>query len=180
MEECYVCGRKSELKHLGKGICKKCFLGTIEKRVKKHLGRKLFKRNNKVLVIGKLEKELLEKAVRGMPLKITSRKKLPAKVEEFDWIVIGKTMDDFTEEFLSSLFKGRIFLGKMKKKFFNILEVLTDEEAKQYAKLKRIRFKVKKKEEFLDTLKEFKEVKYNLYKNVKELRKIKKEERFFW
>ncbi len=173
MEKCYVCGKRSYFKHLGRGICRKCFLRNIEKRVKKHLSRKLFKGNDRVLAVGELEKELLERAVGGMPLKIDLREKLPADIKGFDWIVVGKTMDKVNEDFLSSLFKGKVILRKMKKKFFNILEVLTDKEVLQYAKLRKIKFKINKKERFTDALKEFKEVKYNLYKNVKELRKIK-------
>jgi len=171
MKKCYVCRGKGQLKHLDRDICKKCFLKNVEKRVKKHLGRKLFKKGGKVLVIGGVEKVLLEKAVGGMPLKITFRKKLPKLVKEFDYVVVGKTMDAIDEEFLTGLLKGKLVLGKMKKKFFNVLEVLTNEEAKKYARMNGIDFKVKG-EKALKVLENFKEIKYNLYKNIKELRDV--------
>jgi hypothetical protein len=212
MEKCYVCGKRSYFKHLGRGICRNCFLRNIEKRVKKHLSRKLFKRKDKVLAVGELEGELLERAVGGMPLDIVFRKRLPKKISGsrktkfsgtprkqssptgFDWIVTGKTMDYVDEEFLSSLFNGKLksmkigekvfnMLGekispshkniRKKPNVFNIFEVLTDEEVSQYAKLRKIKFKAKNGKRFLDSFKKFKEVKYNLYKNVKELRKLK-------
>ncbi|MBR9683626.1 hypothetical protein GOV03_03740 [Candidatus Woesearchaeota archaeon] len=171
MTTCYVCGKKGNLKHLDRDICKKCFLRNVERRVKKHLGRRMFKKDDKILVIGELEKVLLENAVKGMPLKIVSRKKLPKLIQGFDYIVVGRTMDEVGGEFLGGLMKGKLILGGMKKKFFNILEVLTDEEAEQYAKLKDIKFKVLGEKGFLDTL-GLKELKYNLYKNIKELRKL--------
>ncbi len=185
------------LKHLDRDICKKCFLRNTERRVKRHLRngaqqvahvgpphyrgsklkrvpprQRLFKRNDKILVVGEVERVLLERAIKGMPLKITSRKRLPKEVKGFNWVVIGKTMDEVIEEFLERLFKGKLVLEKMKKRFFNILEVLTDEEVKQYARLKGIKFVVKEKKRVLDKLKEFKEIKYNLYKNVRKLREV--------
>lgn len=174
MEKCYVCGREGRFKHLGRPICRKCFLRNIEMRVKRHLGRRLFKRNDKVLVVGEVEKVLLEKAVKEMPLRITFKKKLPNEAKGYNWIVIGKTMDNINEEFLEGLMKGKSVLGKMKRGFFNILEVLTDEEAKKYAELKRIKFKVREKKRCLDKWEEFKEIEYNLYKNIKGLREIKR------
>jgi hypothetical protein len=172
MKKCYVCEGKGRFKHLDRDICKKCFLKNIEKRVKKHLGRKMFKKGDKILVIGGVEKVLLEKAIGGLPLKITFRKRLPKEIKVFDYVVTGKTMDEIDEKFLRGLMKGRLVLGKVKKKFFNITEVLTDEEIKRYAELNNVAFKVRKKKRILDGLKSFKEIKYNLYKNIKNLRNV--------
>ena len=172
LRKCYVCNRKGNFEHLNRYICRKCFLKNIERRVKRHLSRRLFKRNDKILVIGEVERVLLERAVKGLPLKITSRKRLPKEVKGFNWVIVGKTMDEVIEEFLEGLTKGKLILGKMKKKFFNILEPLTDEEVRQYARLKKIKFEVKEKKRVLDRLKEFKEIKYNLYNNVRNLRLI--------
>lgn len=142
----------------------------VERRVKKHLGRKRFKKNDKVLIVGELERVLLERAVNGMPLKITFGKRLSKNIAGFDCVVVGKTMDDINEEFLEGLLKGKLVLAKLEKKFFNILEPLTDEEVKKYAELKRIKFEIGKGKKFLNGLKELKEIKYNLYKSVKRLR----------
>ena len=166
--ECYVCQGKGNFKHLNRYICKKCFVKNIEKRVKKHLGRSRFKRNDSVLVIGEVEKELLLMAVQGMPLESTYKQKLPNKINS-KHVVVGKTMDNLCSSFLDNMFDGELNLQKIK--FFNITEPLTDDELKKYAKLKKIKLELKtKKNPFLDKLKKFPEVKYNLYKNIKELR----------
>lgn len=171
MAECYVCKGKGDFKHLEREICKKCFLRNMEKRIKKHLGRRRFKKGDKVLVIGEVEKILLEKAVGGLPLKIAFKTKLPAKIKEFDWILVGKTMDEINREFLEGLFKGKLEKDKQKK-FFNLLEPLTEKEIKKYAEIRKIRFEGgrNKTKGFLEGLNKFQEIKYNLYRNVKELR----------
>ena len=154
------------------------------------MGRKLFKKGDFVLVIGKVEEILLKAAIGDLPLELTFRKKLPANVKKFNKIVIGKIMDTIDEDFLSGLFEGRLFSekgsnkiknienkGKSKgKKLFNILEPLTLEEIRSYSKLKKIKFNQKERKnqgkEFLDRLKNYSELKYNIYKNIKELRTI--------
>ncbi len=172
MGKCYACGGKGSLKHLDRDICRKCFLKNIEKRVKKHLGRKLFKKNSNILVIGDLENVLLKKVIKDLPVKITFKKKLPKEIKGFDWVIIGKTLDDVGEKFLTGLFKGKLLVGKTKKKIFNLLEPLTLDEVTLYAKLNKIKFKIKKQVGLLEKLKEYKELKYNLHKNIKELKKV--------
>ncbi|MFH1682437.1 MAG: hypothetical protein ABIA37_01445 [Candidatus Woesearchaeota archaeon] len=172
-ENCYVCEGKGSFLHLNRLICKKCFLRTIEKRVKKHLGRRLFKKDDQVLVVGEVERELLESAVKEMPLQIVAKKKLPKKVKGVDFIVIGKTLDELDGEFLKDLFQGRIGISKKaeeKIKMFNILEPLTDEEVKIYAGIKKIKVEIKDRKEPLKLFEEYKELKYNLYNTIKELR----------
>jgi len=163
MAKCYVCERKSGFEHAGREICKNCFLKNMERRVKKHLGRNLFKKGNKVLVVGEVEKRLLVQAIGEMPLKLKFVKKIPEQAAGFDFIVYGKTMDKINSEFLDSLEKGKLVLGMGKKKFFNILEVLTAEEVEKYAELKKLKWKSRMKSKQG-------EMKYNLYKNIKELR----------
>lgn len=171
--KCYVCGGKGNLKHLDRNICKKCFLKNIEKRVKKHLGRKLFKKNDKILVVGEIEGFLLVKAIKDLPVKLTFRKKIPKNTNNFDWLVVGNAMDEINKNFLEELFKGKLKLSKPKRKIVNLLESLTEEEIKLYAKLRKISYSGKKSKGLLEKLKNYKELKYNLYKNIKELRKLK-------
>jgi hypothetical protein len=177
MNNCYVCGGKGNLKHLSRDICKKCFARNIERRIKKHLGRSLFKKNDYVLVIGEIEKSLLETSVKGMPIKITLRKRLPLDLKKYNHIIIGKTMDQLDEDFLSDLFNGKLKFKSNFKKMFNILEPITNKELVGYCKIKNMDFKVKENDglgkKFLTKLKQFEEIKYNLYKNIKELRTVK-------
>ena len=165
--QCYVCKGKGSFLHLNQAICKKCFLKNIEKRVKKHLGRSRFKRNDSILVIGEVERELLETSVQGMPLKVTFRRKLPQELK-FKHVIIGNSMDSVCSSFLDGLFAGKLKLTQSK--FFNITEPLTNDELKKYTQFKGIKLKVTLPNTFLDKLRKFPEIKYNLYKNIKELR----------
>ena len=172
MVNCYSCVGKGEVKHLGRVLCKKCFSKIVERRIRKHLGRRLFKKGDRVLVVGEVEKILLERAVGGMPLEVVSRKRLPKSVKEFNCVVVGKTMDKVCGRFLERLFLGKFDLGKLEeKKFFNILEPLSDEEVKEYAKIKKIKFVVRKgRRSYFSELGNFEESKYNLYKNIRLMR----------
>ena len=185
MVQCYVCQGKRTFRHLGRAICQKCFVRQIEKRVKKHLGRKLFKKCDSVLVVGEVEKELLKKAVGDLPLDLTFSNELPPSIKNFDHIVVGVNMDQIDETFLTGLFEGKLQLEnrgiELKKNseqenMFNILEPLTEDEVKLYSKIKKIKLNLKARKnlgrEFLDRLKEFNEIKYNVYKNIKELRNL--------
>lgn len=172
-ETCYVCLRRGDFKHLERFICKKCFLRNIEKRVRKHLKEKGLKKGERVLVIGELEKFLLEKAKKDLPLEIVFKEKLPSSLKGYGLVVIGRTKEEINEDFLEGLFKGELRLGEIRKNFFNILEVLTIDEAERYARLRRIKFKKRKIKGILNSLKRFKEVNYTLYKNIKELRELK-------
>ncbi len=173
--KCYICSGKGKLIHLDRNICSKCLVRNVEKRVKKHLGRKLFKKGDYVLVVGKLEEVLLKAAVGDLPLNISIKDKVGKfKSEKYDKIVVGVVMDEIEEKFLSELFSGKMNLGK--NEFFNILEPLTREEVKLYCKVKGLAFDLDREKslggEFLNKLKEFKEIKYNIYKNIKELRAL--------
>ena len=166
--KCYVCKGKGSFLHLNQPICKKCFLKNIEKRVKKHLGRSRFKRNDAILVIGEVERELLVTSVRGMPLNLTFKSKLPKELK-FKQVIVGQSMDSVCSIFLDGLFAGKFNLAK--NKFFNITEPLTNDEVQKYARLKGIKWKVETQTNpFLEKLKKFPEIKYNLYRNIKELR----------
>ena len=162
MGKCYVCAGKGNFKHLGREICRKCFMRNMEKRVKKGLGRKMFKRGDKVLVVGLIEEHLLRVAVKELPIEITMRKKLPVSVKGFDWVVYGKAMDEVNAEFILGLEEGKLELGGGKRKFFNILEVLTSEEISRYCSLKKIKYLRK---EVASS-----EFSYNLHRNIKDLR----------
>ncbi len=170
--KCYICSGKGNLKHLDRDVCPKCLVRNVEKRVKKHLGRKLFKKGDSVLVVGEVEECLLKAAVKNLPLNITvGRQHLKGK---FDKIVVGRTMDEVDEEFLSQVFEGKIMVKEGK--FFNILEPLSEEEVILYTQIKEVKFdreRLKNEgERFLNGLRQFKEIKYNVYKNIKELRTI--------
>src|SRR3989339_1308543 len=131
--ECYVCQGKGSFLHLDRYICNKCFTKNIEKRVKHHLGRNLFKPNDTILVLGKLEYYFLSQVIKGMPLQITFKSKLPSDLTAFKHIILGKTLDQLDEDFLSGLFDGKLSLPTENKPFFNILAPLTDEEIDKYA-----------------------------------------------
>ena len=125
------------------------------------------------MVIGEVEKRLLENAVKGMPLQIKAGKSLPKERERFDFIVIGKTLDEVNREFLQDLFQGKLNLGRAdqgKFSLFNILEPLTDQEVSMYCRINKIKTGIEEKKEILKLFDEYQELKYNIYNTIKELR----------
>ena len=174
-KKCKSCGKGKAFAYLDSLICSKCFIRLIEKRVKKSLG-KVFSKEDKVLVVGDLADYFVSLIMKGFPIKIVKRKKMPGSLAGFDKVVVEMTMDDIDAGFLSEFF-GSKFKLKTNKKMIRILQSITDEEAVRFAKIKKIKFEAddsnKVVKEFLIKIsKKHPEVRYNLLKNVKEVEKI--------
>jgi len=159
--KCYLCGGKSSFEQQkGRAICNECFCKQIEKRVRKYARvNKLFKRNDKLVVQGAVNKYFVKSMLEGLPVKFvkTNGKK-----------VIEWTLDDENNEFVKALFENK----KVKKsKDIKLLKVLTDAEIERFAKIKKLKFKAGKKDKdvqrFLDDIEaKHPNIKYNLVKNV--------------
>jgi len=179
--ECYLCGKKADIKQQkGRAICKNCFCRLIEKRIRKNARvNKLFKKNDKILVIGELNKFFVKSILKDLPVELFFRKKEDKKfVEEknINKIVIRWTMDDENNRFMKALFDDEEYKERSEK-YVKLLNVATDGELKKFAKFKNIEFKPNKKnkdvQKFLDEVAEkHPNIKYNLIRNIEELNRL--------
>ncbi|MBR9691171.1 hypothetical protein GOV06_00120 [Candidatus Woesearchaeota archaeon] len=170
--KCYLCKGKASIKQQkGRSICNRCFCKLIEKRVRKYSRiNKLFKKNDRILVLGNVSRYFLESMLKGLPVKLFFRKNNVNKV------VVEWTMDDEVNEFMKALFLGKK-MKKAKKNEIKLLKVLTDDEVKKFAKIKKLKFKVNKRDKdvqkFLDNVeKKHPNIKYNLLKNINVLNRL--------
>jgi hypothetical protein len=162
--KCYLCKRGGNIKlQKGRDICSDCFVRLIEKRVRKYVRlNKLFKRNDGLVVKDAIDRYFI------------SNLDLPVNFVKKGKKVVLWSMDDEVNEFVSGLFSGK----KVKKtKDIRLLKVVTDKELLLFAKIKGLKFKANKKnndvQKFLDAIeKKHGNIKYNLLKNIEELKKI--------
>ncbi len=170
--KCYLCNKKAQIKQQkGRSVCDECFSRLIEKRIRKYTRlNKIFRPNDRVLVIGDLSKYFVKSITKGLPIKIFSRKNKKANK-----IVVIWTADDEANLFLEELFLGKKI--KQDKKQVKLLRVITDKEAKLFAKIKKLKFKENKKnkdiQRFIDELeKKDPGAKFRLVKNQELLKCI--------
>ena len=74
---CARCGKKMQLISLPhiKNVCQSCFARMIEKRVRKYVRKnKIFRKNDRLLVIDDLSFFLVKSIIKGMPSRIFMKK----------------------------------------------------------------------------------------------------------
>jgi len=145
---CIKCSNKAvvSLKHMG-SFCSKCFLSTIEKRIRKDLNiHKVFAPHESVLIINdgslkaKLSVYFLKSISKSIPLKIDIKKAKPRK--KYDKIVTPNNLDDDIAVFLESLFRTSKPVNKCKE--VHLLRTVSDEELALAARLLKINGPLKK------------------------------------
>jgi len=168
--KCYLCGKKAVIKkHKNRFICNKCFCWLFEKRIRKQTRLdKSFGVGDKILVLGGVAKYLVKSITKDMNIKIVSK--------NYNKKVIEWTLDDELNQFVKKMFEGKK-QKKEDKKVVKILKNVTDEDVKLFAKIKGLKFKPNKKDEaiqkFLNSVQvKYPNAKYNLLRNISELRKI--------
>lgn len=175
--KCFLCDKKGKIKQQNnRYICDKCFSKQFEKRIRKFSRiNKIFKKNDKILVIGEVNKFLVEKIVKDLPLKLYFDEKDEKKVDK---ILLEWTIDDEANDFLMNLLQK-----KKRKRFFSkeikFLVVMTNEDVKEFARINKLKFKAKKIDEsvkkIIDPLhKEHPSAKYTLIKNIEMLNRLTK------
>ena len=163
---------ESSLRHLG-SLCRFCFCALIEKRIRKNVRiNRVFKKNDKILVVGDLCCYLVKRIIKNLPVKITRTNRIK-KLRGYK-AVAPSTLDDEINHFLES-----IFLNKKIKEagYIKLLKNITDEEAALFAKFKGIAFKPNRKnkevQEMLDKLSEkYPGIKFSLLKSSEEMKGI--------
>ncbi|MBW2996390.1 hypothetical protein KY332_03760 [Candidatus Woesearchaeota archaeon] len=165
--KCYLCGGRASFKQQkGRAICNRCFCKLIEKRVRKYARvNKLFKKNDRLIVKGAVNRYFVKSMLKGLPVKF---------VRDRGKKVVEWTMDDEVNEFVKALFLNK----KVKKsKDIRLLKVVTDKEIERFARIKKLKFKPNPKDKdvqkFLDNVeKKHPNIKYNLLKNIDMLNRL--------
>ncbi|MBN1645331.1 hypothetical protein JW851_04850 [Candidatus Woesearchaeota archaeon] len=129
--KCIKCANSAStcLKHLG-GLCNKCFIKTIEKRIRRDLAvNKIFKPHDKILLINdkslkaELSKYFLQSISKSIPLKIDIKTGKIGK--KYNKIIEPKNLDNEIEYFLESVFAKK---SCKKPKAIHLLRTVSDEE----------------------------------------------------
>jgi len=165
--DCIRCHKKAVVSIKGNpAFCEKCFCDAIEKRIRKHVRmNKLFSKNDKIYTEGELCKYLVRDIIKDLPVKYTSKK-------QANKIVLAYTANDLCIDFLKYLTENKSLISKTKE--VKLLATITNEEAKLFAKFKKLEFKPLKKEpnlnKFLSNLSEKNpEIINSLGKSAKEI-----------
>jgi hypothetical protein len=167
--KCFHCKNKAVV-HFTQDLCKKCFLRLLEARIRKYIRiEKLFQKGDNILIRDPLSDYLVKKIVGGLPVKYYKRNS-----SNINSIVIPWTIDDECCYFLERLFANK---PVPKIKNVSVLVTVTDAEALAYAKLKNIKFKPNRKNQYVMEMlnsmeKKYKETKFSLVKSIKEMQNV--------
>ena len=173
MEKCYLCSKDAKIKQQNnRFICDRCFNKQFEKRIRKFARvNKVFKKNDKILVMGEVNKFLVSKIVKDLPMKVYFK-----KGSNVDKVLLQWTIDDEANDFLLNLFKS-----KARKKFFKkdikFLITMTNDDVEEFARINKIKFNSEKIDPFIKKLiddlhKEHPSAKYTLVKNISVLNRL--------
>ena len=147
---CYHCKKKEpylKIDFYTHKLCKKCFIGIVEKRIRKYIRvNELFDARDNICVIndgsssGILSEYMIRELSEKMPIRITVRKRLSeSAAEKFDKIILPINADRYTDSFFDKLFFGnaREFY-KDNKKIISILQSITEKECHHFVKIKKL------------------------------------------
>ena len=153
--KCYQCNRTAKIKQQkGRAVCNVCFCRLIEKRIRKNARlNKIFRKGDKILVLGELNKYFVKSIIKDLPVEMYFKMKEDkefTKKKKINKIIRQETIDDKINLFLEKLFLGKNI--KSRKKTISLLNVITDKEAKLFAKIKKLRFKENKKNKDIQNL----------------------------
>ena len=179
--KCKSCNKESKV-HLAyppHELCEECFLKIIEKRVRKYVRiNKLFKKNDKILIINDNSKEaqvnkyILKSIIKNMPATITEKE--TSKGTRVDKIIMPWNLDDEINQYLEEVMNKK--KEKRNTKEIKILKPVLDSEVEIFAKIKGFKYKKVKHQEKNPFLKGLEEkhpgTKFSLLKSSETLNKI--------
>lgn len=172
--KCSRCGRnpaEKELDFYSQRFCRKCFLEFIEKRIRKHVRvNRILAANEKVLIVDDgsaaslVSKHFLENYASRLPFSIVKKGRA-------DKIILPVTADDYIDDFLRQMFKGKIE-EFYKKDVFSLVKVVSEKECALFARYKQLG-KPKQKRHLLDKIeKKYIGTKGAMMKSIAEIRQI--------
>lgn len=173
MVKCSRCGRKADtdFKHSGR-LCNRCFCEMIEKRIRKKARiEKIFSKDKKFICVGELNRYLVESIAGKLPMDVTFLDTVPDKIPKDYKVIVQDTIDDFIEQRLKALFANKKFDPP---KFMSLIDVITDQEAVEFCRFKKINFLPNKKDKkimkILDSMqKKYAETKFALRRSLEEI-----------
>ena len=181
--KCYLCRKSANIKQQkDRYVCDNCFVRLITKRVRKFCRlNKIFKKNDRILVIGELNKYLAKNVVEKRPVKLFFRSKENKefiKKNKINKVLLQWTLDDEANNFLLGLFKGQK-IKKFDEKYIKFLVSITNDEALMFAKIKKLKFKANKMDPYIKRLidkmhKEHPSARYTLLNNIEMLNRLTK------
>lgn len=127
--KCNLCSLPSVTRdvYLGEALCRKHFLGRVEKKIKKHMREeKILDRTQNLWSKSALCRRVLDSLIQNPRVRITSR---PPKK---GLLVVPSTMDEVNAEFLESIQEPKNKKGEK----FALFGCLTTLELTQYAKIR--------------------------------------------
>lgn len=178
--KCYLCNKNADIKQQNnRYICDNCFSRIFEKRIRKFVRmNKVFRKDDIVLVIGDVNKELVKRIIGKRPLNVYFKSKEDKefiKKNKINKVIVEWTLDDEANCFLLELFR-RKKQKRLDKDHVKFLVDMTDEDVIEFARINRLKFKPNKKDKDVMKLvnelqKEHPSAKYTLIKNIEELKK---------
>lgn len=168
--KCINCKNESSVNIRDKNFCKSCFVKVFERKIFRTIKKyKLFSKRDKLgLVKGKNYLILI-----NILRKITDKRNQDIKIinnpkKGFDKIILSSNLDDIASIALSNYLKNKSVKTEPKSKRFIIpLYFCTDEEIKEYSRIKNIKIIPRKQNKFMEKLNSsLKEIE-NRYKGTK-------------
>jgi len=174
--KCLKCDNRAKIPFPNGNLCPTCFLDVLVNRIKRYTRLNPLRKNDGVLVHGKLAYYFLKKAVGDLPLKITVKNKIN-KIKNYmryDKIIIPSTADDFAHHFYLELIKKRPKFEE-NRKIIRIFKTILDEELKKAAKILKMKFEPSiKNKEFMKIKKRYPELVFGMIKAADEIQKTLK------
>lgn len=176
--KCYLCKKEGNIEYQKRPICSSCFSRIIEKRIRKNARiNKLFNKNDRILVLGKINKYFVESMLKDLPVKLFFRAKEDKefiKKNRINKVVALWTLDDEANKFIKGVFSAKKVKANKKIK---LLVNVSDKELEMFSKSNKIKFNPNKKDKdvqkFLDNVeKKHPNIKFNLLRNINELNKL--------
>lgn len=181
--KCLKCNNEASIPYPNGDLCSDCYIELLVNRIKKDVRTQApFKKDEKVLVFGKLTKIFLDKIIENLPLKIEESKSKYSKdvlnkdFKEYDKIVLPWTSDDEAEMFYSEMTSNKPDFNKMgHSKFIKLFKSVLERELITASKILNIEFEPQERNKDLEKInKKYPSAKYGLVKSSEEIKKALK------
>ncbi len=179
--KCYICSKKNARKQQkGRAICDRCFCTLLEKRIRKNARlNKFFSKGDRILVIGGINKYLVNSIITDLPVRLWFKPKEDKefiKRNKINKLLVEQSMDDSINHFLNGFLSGNIKKEHAQNRI-SLLEVADDQELALFAKLNHLEFTPNKKDKAVQSLIEavnqkHQGAKFGLFNSMRELNKL--------
>lgn len=179
--KCFKCSKDASVIYPNGDLCGDCFLEILVNRVKKEVRAECpVKKNEKILIFGKLARYFLERIIQGLPVTITEADEpfsidvLLKNFSEYDKVVIPWTADDEAILFFDELITANPAFDKIghSKKIIKLFKSVLDNEVQQAAMLLAMDHKTVTRNDLVEKIqKKYPSAKFGLVKSASEFKK---------